>query len=158
MLSVIEDNAGDMQDIFRESVRVISGIKEELGRTNSSLGSNRESVRSVVAFSVVEAWKLVVQKKGIQIPHHRGLLSTDEVANARYVANSNLREVYEDRESFNLKSFFLICGELRRLCIIIARIALFIFMPIYILLKRVKNGEYSTHEFQYLWIISGAMM
>lgn len=53
-----------------------------------------------------------------------------------------------------MRLFFVAVGELRRFVLIISLISLLIYMPTYLGLKLSAGGSYSSHFYQYGWIIS----
>lgn len=61
-------------------------------------------------------------------------------------------------DSPNLKTFVHMLRLLRRCTIILASAVVIICVPLYVILKVVNDGQYSTHTYQYSWFASAAFL
>lgn len=90
----------------------------------------------------VQTFEFIFSRKGLVIP--QGTRSMEEI-----------RKMW-----FHSSSFFIICTYLQTLCVYIALIAVCVYMPVYIIFKRINHynsaTDYSTHTYQYSWLVSSA--
>jgi len=82
-------------------------------------------------------YTFIFERKGLVVPHDNR-------------SETEIRQLW-----FQSSSFFIICSYLQTLCVYIAFLAVFVYMPVYIIFKRVNHyneaDDYSTHTYQYSW-------